>query len=931
MSFLRTTKLAALLFPIALLLFAPVARGADGAFREDFEGVEPTWRVLSTDTRYRIDDRKRTRQPAHTGAWSEALAITAADGTHIHYGRQIGSARIIDELSLSVWVLSDRPSLQWLARVVLPRSIDPQTSRPRTLFVYGPMYQATGQWEELKLVQLPREVERQARVVQSSTTTRIDVREAYVDAVMLNVFGGRGTTRVWIDDLAITGFVGSRVDPVEGAAMTSGTGSTPTGRLPNSMGNTPAGAGSLLSADGSSPQPGEPSKFPTQVSLRGAVLTVAGRPVFPRIIEHRGEALATLHQLGFNGVRLAAPPDGALLAEAAENGMWLIAPPPPLGPGARIGHEYDPVLAWHIGQRLSRQQFAATEALVRQLREADRGVRRPILCEAATEVRAYSELADILEMGQQPLGSSLELGDYINWLRQRSTLTRPGVPVWSTIQTDHDPLWQAQLTALSPGAAPRIGFNCRQMERLVYSSLAGGSRGLIFSSHSTLDAIDPATRYRAALLRLMNIELALIENWAASGRFVMPAASSDPAFTAAVLQTERARLLMPLRSARGDQYVVEEGNGGEATFVVPGVPESNEAFELSSAGLRPLPHRRVTGGMSVTLREIKPTNLIVLTQDPVVISNLTRAAAASCRGAAELTRQVATEELALAETVHRRLAPQSMSVPDAERLLNTARDLLRRSNEAIYAADYSQAVVHGRGALRPLGQLARQHWLRSAAQVGSPVSSPLATSFATRPLFANFVQGMRSASLGDNLLRGGEFDDLEPVRRAGWQHFQLPQRLVASSVELSHAGPHGGGYCLRLKNDVAVKGDVPTIIESSPLWITTPAIPVSAGQVMQVHGWIRVPRPLTASVDGLMIVDSLGGESLAERIGQTRGWQEFTLYRAAPAAGNMTVTFALSGLGEAYVDDVTIRAVKLPEWNVERAVMQWNAGIAQPR
>ncbi len=52
--------------------------------------------------------------------------------------------------------------------------------------------------------------------------------------------------------------------------------------------------------------------------------------------------------------------------------------------------------------------------------------------------------------------------------------------------------------------------------------------------------------------------------------------------------------------------------------------------------------------------------------------------------------------------------------------------------------------------------------------------------------------------------------------------------------------------------------------------------------------------------------DSVGGPDLGDRIRLTRGWREFTLYRAAGENGNVTVTFALTGLGEAWVDDLSV-------------------------
>ena len=82
---------------------------------------------------------------------------------------------------------------------------------------------------------------------------------------------------------------------------------------------------------------------------------------------------------------------------------------------------------------------------------------------------------------------------------------------------------------------------------------------------------------------------------------------------------------------------------------------------------------------------------------------------------------------------------------------------------------------------------------------------------------------------------------------------------------------------------------------------------VEAGQIVCIHGWVQVPVPITASTDGLLVVDSISGEALADRIGQTKGWRQFALYRVAPQSGPVCVTFALSGIGEAWLDDVAIQ------------------------
>ncbi len=104
----------------------------------------------------------------------------------------------------------------------------------------------------------------------------------------------------------------------------------------------------------------------------------------------------------------------------------------------------------------------------------------------------------------------------------------------------------------------------------------------------------------------------------------------------------------------------------------------------------------------------------------------------------------------------------------------------------------------------------------------------------------------------------------------------------------------------------------PVQVETAPMWLVSPPVPVEAGRVMLIHGWVKIPKRIVGSVDGLLILDSISGEPLAERILQTKDWQEFSLYRAVPRSGPMTVTFALCGLGEAFLDDVTVQSIERP-------------------
>jgi len=93
------------------------------------------------------------------------------------------------------------------------------------------------------------------------------------------------------------------------------------------------------------------------------------------------------------------------------------------------------------------------------------------------------------------------------------------------------------------------------------------------------------------------------------------------------------------------------------------------------------------------------------------------------------------------------------------------------------------------------------------------------------------------------------------------------------------------------------------------MWITSAPVAVRAGQLIRIEGQVRVPGAIEGSLDGLMIVDSIGGGALAERIGAADGWRPFVMYRAAARDEQLTLTFVLTGMGEAWLDDVRVSVV----------------------
>jgi hypothetical protein len=907
---------------VSLALVAICAVGARGqsAWYEGFEGPNPSWREVGGDMSFRVERHQRIRGEAHTGDQSELISIRAEQGTAVYFDHPVGQPRVIDELRPTLWIKADRPGLQVQARVVLPRTLDPRSGQLAYVLIPGGSYRNVGNWQQLSIDNIARLLVRQARVLRAElgATARVDEGEAYLDRIVLNVYGGAGVTNVCIDDLDIAGYVArpqGAGDPVAAPAT-----------APRRDGTADPLA--RWSARPKGPVVAEPypailgrTEQPAKSVLSGSTLLAEGRPFFPRIIQYQGEPLEFLARLGFNAVWLSQPPSADLMAEAERLHLWVVCPPPTSAvPGAQpaaaiadIGPELDNVLAWDLGrQRGGDEQLKAFRRQAIAVRAADRHRGRPLIVAADSELRNYSRVTGLLLLGRQVLGASLEMHDYAAWLRGRQLLAEPGTPVWAVVQTQLPMALAEQLGVLFPGRPVPLAVSCEQIRLMAYTALVAGSRGLLFESQSPLTANDPETRYRAMSLELLNFALAAIEPWIAGGSVLTNVGSNIPEVAGTALRSDHARLMIPIWSMPNSQYVLGQASGNTVSLVVPGVPESWWASEFVPGGLRSLRHNRVMGGYQVLMEEFGPLAEIILTQDPLVLLTLTRQSTAAGRHAAEISRELARYEFQLLQRVTAEVGPRASPGKQADEWRVAARRELLECDERISAKDqeYQAAYLAAQRALRPMRLTERAYWDAASKRLLSPAASPAAASFAMLPWQWRLLDVITSTQPGQNRLPGGDFEDLPTTLGAGWQYFQPSVEGVQSSAELVPAAKHSGQLGMHLSARAADPKNVPAAIETAPLWITSPPVPVDAGNTVRIHGWVNTASPVTGSSDGLSIFDSIAGEALAERITQSFGWHEFTLFRCVPRSGSLSVTFALNGLGEVFLDDVSIQVLE---------------------
>ncbi|MBX9790609.1 MAG: hypothetical protein K2Y37_16955 [Pirellulales bacterium] len=914
------------------LLACWIASGASlavgqGVVREGFETTGLKWRDPRSAISFRMERQEPSQSQSHGGRWSEMLVVAASGDEPVYVAYPIAAARVIDDLRASVWVKADRPGASLAARVVLPRSNDLRSGAPLSVMVRGAFYDRAGQWQQIWIEGLPALVERQAQMLRAAGNANVDPREAYIDALWLNISGGRGTTTLWTDELEIVGLVRAIVSPRRRDQTVStqspdGTAAQPIGRM------TPAGE--LVPAIR---RPQEPF-----VRLSGATLLVAGRPFYPRVIVYQGEPLAFLRDLGFNVVKLAAPPSRELAIEASRAGMWFVSPPPlldasprdaadgsPAPPAATLGAEYDRVLVWDLGDQLTAAELDAVRPRIEALREADRELLRPIVCGPTTELRAYSRHADMLFLTRGVLGTSFEMSEYARWLRERPRLARPGTPIWAGVQTEPLAELVEQVNLLSRGrSAPAI--QSEQLRLLVFTALTGGARGLVFDSRTRLDSNAPAARLRAMTLELINLELSLIEPWAAGASYVESVVGSDAEVSAAVMQSDRSRMVLPMWNGRGAQFVAGQSAGANLSLTVPATSESFQAFEVTPADLPRPRHKQVAGGTRLILDEFGLTSTILLTTDAVAVGHLSRRLAAITERAARLARASAGQRLQLIAEVDRQLQSLGHPLPRAGEWLELAQAGLRRCDTLLAARNFTAAYLEADRAMRPARMVERGHWDAAVADLPSPITSPLAASFVTLPYEVTFAGRLAQSQFVGTDALGGEFESVAALEQTGWRHQRYTEPGVRSDAEISPETPHFGRGSLRLRARPADAAQPPGLVESPPIWVTSPETYVAAGELVRISGWVRVPVEPTGSVDGVLVFDSLGGAELAARLHQANEWQRLVLYRVAPRAGNVRVTIALTGMGEAWVDDFAIDRLR----SSRDAAPQPPAGAPEP-
>jgi hypothetical protein len=886
-----------------------------------FEGRDPVWVVAKNDTtglheitHALVGIEQGIDGSVHSGQRSEFLHFQVEQGSVLHYTCAIGRAPVEEELTASLWLRSNQPGIQLLARVVLPRERDPQhPDQALTLLLPGDKYRTVSRWQSLALPFPVKLLGQQAQILRTTLGRDVVLTDAYIDQLVLNLYTGPGETKVWIDDLAV---------------------------------------GPLL-ADPET-RPGAPSAGPTPAQTAGrprsAVqvakqqLWIDGQRRFMIGIRHSGVPLPFLRSVGCNTVWLdESSPEGEI--EEASRLGFLVVPSlrldhVPTRPGGQVPGQLTSagevigqkvarfidqpdILGWELGANLSAEQAPEVMRTAQAFRNLDPA--RPVAVDVCDGFLSYSRSLQqpMIGIHRWPLLTTLELPAYRDWLLQRRLLADPNAYCWTWVQT-HWPDWFTTM-AYQRNAATRfdepVGPHAEQIRLLSYIAVGCGFRGLAYWSDQFLDESHMG-KDRWLSLAVLNQELQMLEPLLVSLKDepVWIESDSSPFVKVAILRCDGGILALPVWMGPGAQIVPPQGALSSLKFTVPLAPTSSVAWEVSPGRIRSYPLTPRLGGMQVELHDFSLTAAVVLTSDldprGLIVRFQTMHRELHEQASQYLLDQ-AEEELKKALVIDEELRGLGHGLPDGDRIVEKAKDELKKGREFRRQRAFPEAYTSAQVVLRTVRVLMRGHWEGAMAGLNTPVITPYLLSYYTLPRHYRFVDEVLRLKAGKNVLPGGDFELPPQQDSPGWV-VQVAQSLDAVETSVRRVAPEGlpkdgGKQCLLL--EIAPRNKLlppPQALERTFLALQSPSVRLPPGALVRIRVWVRIPTPILSSADGAIVYDSAGGEPMALRLREptsSKG-QMYSVFRRVPSSGEMHVTLGLSGLGRVYFDNVLIEPME---------------------
>lgn len=877
MSLLPRLLLASLLIVTCLSIVTTESRLAADERRvvEGFEGIEPSWSIRADQSYFAIESHIRTNTEKKSGSQSEQIFFKTGRDSNVQLVHTIKQAQVIRDFCPSVWVKANQDHLKFKVRVVLPNTVNPVGPGPLKILVDADQSESVGKWEWLGCTKgsLVKQLNAKIRNIQFQfKDLKIETTDAFCDLIVLTGFNDRNKDyKLWIDDIAIEGFLPARsqyqnVEEVE--------------VRPTSQ---------------------------SSVELKESTLSVNHRPFFVRGIKYNGEAFSFLKSLGFNTVVLSRLPTVAELDQAQQYQLWIICTPilseSPAVQSLLQSRNLEMVLAWDFGSDLTLNDLERAKELAAATERLATRLDRPTFCHAHFPIDQFAKVVDFQRWKQATFGTSFSPQHFGQYIQSEQPL---GKPFLVDIQTSL-PVAIGQQAACLPNSDPFRLLDKDQIEEQLFQAIFSGARGVIFDSSQNLQQQNPQCDWLVPILKLTNRRLIQVDPWIAGGTAERhpEAASSAISLNLPRSQMTYAKIVPVVSPRRRIRTLELDAN-----------QQSPRVYQINEIGISPTNHQTKTGKLKIELDPTQRFGRFVVSEDSLsfryiyqcthsfnVDGGILRDKFTVLRNSFRRI-QFIVEELAK----HKNNSPSTfVSLNELKNSLDVIETFLSKKQSATAQTLISQ-LDHRLFQLRTSIQ---QELLASRKLVSSPFNS----DFSQLINYVTLERLIKSSQWSRNRLPSGTFQTLGALAKSGWTQHLNDSSEIQSHVTLVAAEKISGfdqladQKALQIQTWNSLERQRP--IEVTPVWLSSPKIKVARGHVIRVDGYIKIDQPIQSSRDGFMIIDPIGGPDLAKRFYKTDSWQYFAIERIVPQDSEFGLVFAQTGLGQVQLSNLQIRVCQL--------------------
>ena len=855
---LKATGLSFRWRQVAMIFFFIVAsqETATAQLFDSFDEARQKFRLWQNDAKAQLS-------PFRKEPGVEVIETSFGAGTHVYLLYPVEPCAIISDLSASIRVLSAQSGLRIGFRVVFPRSTHPATHDPVTEVLLGTPSEGRGRWSTSRIALVQQQFDERYRYLRTLLGPNIDLRDAFIDGVVLSVHSDPGTIKLKVDDLQIEGMAAPTI----------------------------IGIPENISIDGIP----DLSKVPVAEQLRNLQATV------PRWILHQGESLDYLKSLGFTAIITINPSDPLIIEQATRSQMGVIARPPDLVPTESNANEFRHVQGWLIGLTRDQSHLQQTRKLVSKLSRFPPSLARPTVGEAMemygpdsrlsdwlavplpipTRVRSAGEAASIMQSDLRPLaGRSIPLTSIVTqmpdeWIAQKAIATK----------------------AMRGEEGRLVDYDLLQIRLQFYRSMMQGARGFIFRSGSPLDSGDPTSMARSQGYVGINQEIELFMPWIQAAQSSWQNLPTDsPNHTATVLETPNSQLAIIVASGPMDQICSTAPTTTRIRLTLPMTGQMRRVIRITHGVLETIGAEQTPSGLLVSIDHPGIIEQIVTVSDPkpgaYLQEQLLRLAPGLVASRIDVTQQVMDiGQMSLVAQLVPSRDPRWEEIRRAQSLYRESTQYLARSNiqQALRASDQAMLAAQ---------RVVRGSWEEAASQFSAFQSSPLMASPLSLPLHWEFNRVLTERNWQSLTIPGIPFRDTAELSQSLWQVDRRLTENIESDSAIGTIGPDGNPT-LMLATKPINNRPIPSGYGGAVMRVTSPPIIAPAGAMIHIEGLVRIDSARGETQSGLLVCDSLGGESLGQLISSADSsqyeWRRFSLIRFVTDERAIRVHFETRG------------------------------------